>query len=217
MPLERKNVDTVQIDSFCRLLFTTNESWAIPATADERRYAVFEVSDARRGNRAYFDALYDQIEHTGANGFLAFLENWQTPKGIELRNPPQTKGLMEQKLSNLRGVERWWYEILCDGEVPYSDNEIREEPWEQSGLTVRREDLRRAYEQWMHQRRYQGEIVGPSEFGASVKFLCADVSSNRPTEDGARIWKYRFPPLTDCRAAFLRAMGGSEEEITWSV
>lgn len=216
MPLERKNVDTVQVDSFCRLLFTTNESWAVPATADERRYAVFEVSSCHRNDRKYFGPLYHQTENGGLNGFLAFLENWETPEGVEIRNPPQTKGLMEQKLSGLRGTDRWWYEVLCDGEVPFGAADFEEESWESAIQVVRRDDLRQAYEGWMQQRRYQGEIMGPAEFGETLKTLCAGISSYRPSEAGKRPWKYRVPELEECRAAFLSAMGGNEEEISWS-
>ncbi|SHJ70644.1 Primase C terminal 2 (PriCT-2) [Shimia gijangensis] len=215
MPLERKNVDTVQVDSFCRLLFSTNESWAVPATADERRYAVFEVSPCHRNDRKYFGALYSQIENGGLKGFLAFLESWVTPSNIEIRNPPQTKGLMEQKLSGLRGVDRWWYEVLCEGEGSFSDTDFEETSWENASLVVRRDDLRRVYENWMQQHRFQGEALGPAEFGEAIKKLCSRVSPFRPSEDGRRPWKYRFPILEECRSDFLSAMGGSEEGISW--
>ncbi len=216
MPLERKNVDTVQVDSFCRLLFTTNESWAVPATADERRYAVFEVSSCHRNDRNYFGPLYDQIKNGGLNAFLAFLENWKMPAGIEIRDPPQTKGLMEQKLAGLRGTDRWWYEVLCEGEAPFAEADFGDESWEIATQVVRRDDLRQVYADWMHQRRYQGEIMGPAEFGEILKTLCAGVSSYRPSVDGKRPWKYRFPELEECRSAFLSAVGGNEEEISWN-
>ena len=216
MPLERKNVDTVQVDSFCRLLFTTNESWAVPATADERRYAIFEVAANHRNDRDYFVPLYHQIENGGLSGFLAYLKDWNTPKGVEIRNPPQTKGLMEQKLSGLRGTDRWWYEVLCEGEVPLVETDFEDESWENATQDVRKDGLRQAYQDWMHQRRFQGEIMGPSEFGGSLKTLCAGISSHRPSEDGKRPWKYRLPKLDECRSAFLSAMGGSEEEISWN-
>jgi hypothetical protein len=216
MPLERKNVDTVQIDSFCRLLFTTNEAWAVPATADERRYAVFEVSACHRNDREYFSALYDQIKNGGLNGFLAFLENWKRPEGVEVRNPPKTKGLMEQKLSGLRGTYRWWYETLCDGTLPFGEADGPDEDWEKAAHVVRKDYLRQAYDDWMHHRRYQGEIMGPAEFGEAIRTLCDGVSSYRPSEDGKRTWKYRFPVLEVCRFSFAIAMGGNEEEISWS-
>ena len=106
MPLERKNIDTEGVDSFCRLLFTTNEAWAIPASANERRYAVFEVSSSRIGDRTSFKELWQEIQNGGCEAFLAHLLAYSQPDNIELRNPPRTRGLMEQKLSGLRGFAR---------------------------------------------------------------------------------------------------------------
>lgn len=215
MPLERKGIDTVQVDSFCRLLFTTNEAWAVPATADERRYAVFEVSNAHSGDREYFNKLWDQVENGGCAGFLAYLLNWQQPDHVELRNPPKTRGLMEQKLSGLRGVERWWYEVLSVGEAPGLKSEFEDFNWMDSSVSMRRDDLRQHYENWMRDRRYQGEITGPSEFGEALRALCPGLTSSRPSKNGARIWNYVLPPLQDCRSGFLKAMGGDEDEIQW--
>lgn len=104
MPLEIKGVDTTSVDSFPRLILTTNEFHAIPATPGERRYAILSVSDARCNDRAYFDALYAEILGDGCAGFMAFLQNWKTPSDIDLRTPPGTAALMAQKLAHLRGV-----------------------------------------------------------------------------------------------------------------
>ena len=82
--------------------------------------------------------------------------------------------------------------------------------------SVLKDHLRQAYEAWMQQRRYQGEIMGPAEFGEAVNTLCAGVSTYRPNEAGKRPRKYRFPELEECRSAFLSAMGGNEEEISWN-
>ena len=76
--------------------------------------------------------------------------------------------------------------------------------------------LRHVLFAWMQQRRYQGEIMGPAEFGEAVNTLCAGVSTYRPNEAGKRPRKYRFPELEECRSAFLSAMGGNEEEISWN-
>ncbi|HEV7291968.1 MAG TPA: DUF5906 domain-containing protein [Devosia sp.] len=40
MTVERKGIDPVTIDSYCRILMTTNDRWVVPASNDERRYAV---------------------------------------------------------------------------------------------------------------------------------------------------------------------------------
>ncbi|RYH09157.1 hypothetical protein [Tropicimonas sp. IMCC6043] len=183
-------------------------------SADERRLAVFEVSAKHRGDREYFNRLFYEIQHGGCEGFMAFLLGWEQPDTIELRSPPRTRGLMEQKISGLRGPERWWYEVLCEGSLPATDFGFDEAHWEDASKSVRRDSFRQAYQAWMAERRYQGEIVGPSEFGGILRDMCPAVNSTRPTEDGDRIWKYVFPPLGACRAAFSKYMGG-EEQISW--
>ena len=117
MPLEKKGVDVVQVDSFVRLILTANDEWVVPATSDERRYAVFEVPDTRKDDTAYWDSLYRQIGNDGLAGFLAYLLAWQVPEGVDVRRPPQTAGLARQKVAGLRNVERWWFGLLSIGEL----------------------------------------------------------------------------------------------------
>ena len=222
LPLERKNVDTVEVDSYSRLLFTTNESWAVPATADERRYAVFEASSCRRNDRAYFHALYQQIGNGGLAGFLAFLQDWEAPEGVDLRDPPRTRGLMEQKLAGLRSVERWWYEVLSDGELQAPDTDSafdadeNSEDWLKSPLLVSREVLRDTYREWMRQMRYHGDPKGAAEFGEVLRTLCPELEDCRPTVNGRRVRKYRIPPLHQCRESFAIAMGGDKGDLSWT-
>ena len=222
IPLERKHVDTVEMDNYSRLLFTTNESWAVPATADERRYAVFEVSASRRNDRNYFNALYSQVENGGTGGFLAFLKAWETPAGVDLRDPPRTRGLMEQKLAGLRSVERWWYDVLSTGEPPSGndstefDSDASNPSWETGPWEVGRGALRDEYALWMRQMRFHGDPKGPAEFGQALKALCPEVEDCRPNEQGQRVWKYRFPVLSRCRDAFAVAMGGDPSDLSWT-
>src|SRR6516165_8660308 len=48
--------------------------WVIPAGRYERRYAAFAVSTAKRGDRAYFRALHDQIHNGGAEAMFYELQ-----------------------------------------------------------------------------------------------------------------------------------------------
>ena len=56
--LERKGVNAVPISNHVHLLIATNAEWAVPATYDERRFFVLDVSDVRKGDREYFSALH---------------------------------------------------------------------------------------------------------------------------------------------------------------
>ncbi|WP_288943958.1 DUF5906 domain-containing protein [uncultured Roseovarius sp.] len=216
MPLERKGVDTIEVDSFLRLIFTTNEEWAIPATADERRYAVFEVPAHRKGDVAYWDALYAQIEGGGLAGFMAHLMDWQTPDGVSLRRPPNTAALAGQKLAGLRNVDAWWLELLTDGELPGLDDLDQESGWLESSQIVEKPELREAYEAWMQGKRWHGETLGAAQFSRALAHICPGIGTMRIRDDGAnRTRCYTIPPLGECRDQFNEAMNLPRGEGGW--
>ncbi len=112
--LERKGIDAVQIPSFLRLMICTNNDWSVPASADERRYFVLDVSDKRKKDFGYFKSIKAQMDNGGKEAFLQYLLDYQIPDHIELRDPPRTAGLHEQVELSLRPVENWWLECLLN-------------------------------------------------------------------------------------------------------
>jgi hypothetical protein len=59
--IEKKGVDAFQAVNRLGIIMATNSNWAVPASADERRYFVVDVSDARRGDREYFTKLWQAV------------------------------------------------------------------------------------------------------------------------------------------------------------
>ncbi|MGF1550923.1 MAG: DUF5906 domain-containing protein [Paracoccaceae bacterium] len=215
--LERKGVDPITVDSFVRLLMTTNEEWAVPASADERRYAVFDVPAARIGDRGYFDALYRQIDGDGPAGFLAYLLGVDL-SGFEPRDVPQTGALLDQKLASLTNVERWWFEALWDARLPdgggmgagFGDDAS----WATTSQEIERTALRADYEHWLAKQRHQGSAAGVREFGKRLKALCPEIEDVRPwRKEGPRPKGYRLPILSRCRDLFAEAMGGDAAQV----
>ena len=205
MPIEKKGVDTVEVDSFLRLIMTTNESWAVPASHDERRYAVFDVSDSRMGDKAYFDALYAEIEGDGPAAFLAHLLDVDLSE-FKVRDVPQTDALRDQKLNTLRGVERWWFEFLHKGDIGEFED------WEET-VTVERDQIRDRYEYFIRENRHQGDAVNSTQFGIELRKMLPSLGETRPRVDGKpgpRL--YILPPLRACRAAFVEHLG---QDVDW--
>jgi hypothetical protein len=56
-------------------MMTTNHDHAVSAGVGDRRNAVYDVSDEHACDKAWFDALYDDLGHGGAGQFLRFLQN----------------------------------------------------------------------------------------------------------------------------------------------
>ena len=100
----------------------SNEDWVVPASLDERRFAVFNVSNGRQGDRAYFGALHRELyEAGGAEAFvhdmLAMpLGDWHPRFDV-----PQTEGLRQQQIESAAPEVFWLWSLLEDGELPGLD------------------------------------------------------------------------------------------------
>jgi hypothetical protein len=208
LTIERKGIDRMEVASCLRVMMTTNEEWAIPASHDERRYAVFDVSDNRVGDHAYFRQLYEEIEGEGAAAFLAYLMQLDL-SDFNIRDVPQTSALRDQKINSLEGVQRWWFEILFLGALPL-DTDAN---WNSSSAEVAAARLRANYEQFMLENRFQGAAVNSSQFGKELRKLVPTLSVRRPRvngKPGERYWS--FPPLFECRKAMATFLNA---EIEW--
>jgi hypothetical protein len=76
LPVEFKFGDAIEIESYHRLLLTSNHEQVFQAAGEERRFVIYDVSDARRGDADYFDKLYavaDRRDGPTAAAFMKFL------------------------------------------------------------------------------------------------------------------------------------------------
>jgi hypothetical protein len=70
VPIERKGYDVVKADNHIGVVMATNNDWAVPAGPGARRYAVFAVSPRRKGDVAYFTALFAEINGGGLEAMV---------------------------------------------------------------------------------------------------------------------------------------------------
>ena len=109
--IEPKGVDPFRWPNRLKIALATNNDWAVPASADERRYFVLDVSEARRGDRVYFAGLFEAIAGAEAARFLHHLLGLDLG-GFDFRDVPQTAALAEQKMLSADSLTRFWHECL---------------------------------------------------------------------------------------------------------
>ena len=115
--LERKGADAVQWPNALSVLMTSNEDWVVPAGPESRRFFVLDVDDKKRGDQAYFDALFAEVESDDAVG--AFLHELLSVdvKGFKHRSVPSTDALRDQRERSLTGVLSWALDLASRGGI----------------------------------------------------------------------------------------------------
>lgn len=116
VPIEGKGVDIRNAASFMRLMVTSNEEWVVPATADERRFFVLDVGDARRQDTNYFATIDQQMMSGGLEAMVNELMTMSIGH-VDLRKAPVTDGLRDQILHGVDPVAKWWLDVLLNGAV----------------------------------------------------------------------------------------------------
>ena len=74
--IERKGVDAYTAPNYTRILFTSNEEFVVPASLDERRFAVFDVGIERKQDSKYFSELDRWYNTGGAGALLEYLKTF---------------------------------------------------------------------------------------------------------------------------------------------
>lgn len=203
MTLEAKGRDAIEIDSYHRFLMCTNNEWTVPATKDERRYFVLDVSDERRGDKGYFDALYKDInDHECIAQFFTFLQNYDISQ-FNLRKAPATKALQEQIKQSMKPHEKFIESLLEDGQIEtkYFNQPIDLETLAGCQL-VPKSDLYDAYIKYCEKLSTTGyQRINDKVFGKYVKDVLKP-SDTRPNINGTKVTCYSFKPLAELQELF---------------
>lgn len=120
---EAKGLPAVQLSSFTRFYFDSNNERVVPIDGDgsERRYLVMEINDIYRNNADYFERLYREIEGDGLSALLfdllAYDPNDDNLDWSSLRIAPDTPERRSMRWHSMRPVERALLKIFEDGEL----------------------------------------------------------------------------------------------------
>lgn len=201
---EQKGKDVIQGRNLVHLMMASNEEWVVPAGKDARRFAVFDVADARRNDRAFFKRLHSQMNHGGLAGMLydllaMDLTGWHPSQGI-----PKTQALAEQKLMSLDPASRFWMEVLQRGEIDL----IGPDKWAAGSITLRdeRTTLIEDFDRFLKRSRIFSLKATPKALTKAGRAL--GLEAVKVERNSGRGWV--LPPLHEARALFEQRIGADD-------
>ena len=198
------------------LVQASNENWVAPATMDERRFAIFEVTDDKR-DRQFWEKLRRQMEGPGLAAMLWDLQN-RDLSGFDVFQVPQTEALAHQKLRSMEPIEAWLYEL--------AQNEwkgLTIQGWDAGGPVVVASDMSDSLLDFYrrHNRFKAGMESVEIHVGIALKRLIPGLRRIRPRlannheSDGtSRPWVYVLPPSDEVVRLFDQRLGHQMSQVT---
>lgn len=190
--IERKGSEAYTVRNCTRVVIIGNEGWLVPASHDERRFAVFNVGSQRKNDHKFFNTIRKGMAAGGYSALLKYLNEFDL-EGINVNQAPVTIGLIEQKISSLSPFYDWWFECLREGRIVHADFSTT---WD---LEVDREHFRLAYRRYVKERNINKYGETDSQLGRLLNECLPSVRQGKKQVDGVRVNTYHMPSLETCR------------------
>lgn len=195
-PIEFKGRDLVMVKSYRRMIFATNEAWAVPRGEGDRRYVVTDVSDARKGDWAYFKAIREEMSSGGTEALMDYLLNID----ISDWHPRAIPGKLqlcgwELKIQSGGSIVQWWFDMLQQGwlkNTRYAEDDV----WPAMMCAA---ELQSAYLAWC----ISYKITHPEcTVVVGKKLKDWGVTKVRPRTESGRKSFYQLPSLEQAQSLF---------------
>lgn len=191
--IEHKGEKPYRVDNKARIVVIGNEDWLVPASFDERRYAVFNVGSGRKQDTAYFKEMQRCMDAGGYGALLRYLMDYKIV--TDVNRAPGTEGLLDQKLASLEPFQQWWLSCLTEGRLVLSDFAGE---WPDVAECDR---LRSAFRRWAKERNVRGRLADDRTIGRELAKLGVKHGKK------AVGYVYEIPPLAEARAAWDKHIG----------
>ncbi len=205
--IEHKGKEGFKVTNLTRCVILGNENWLVPATHDERRFAVFNVGDGRRQDRKFFTAMREDMEAGGYRLLLSYFLNYNIA-GVDLNAAPMTQGLIDQKHASLEPLEQWWLDCLMEGSLVGSAAR---------GIDFRRintDTFRNAFAEYCRRRQIRTRLPDERQIGKTLSQVARSMKKVRVRVGGELGYEYVSGGLEPLRRDWEKYVGGA---FAWPV
>lgn len=199
--IERKGKEPYYVDNLVRLIIIGNEDWLVPASNDERRYAVLDVGDGKKQNKKYFKDMRVFMDEEGGNRILLdFLKNYDLSK-TDVNEAPKTAALLSQKTSSLEPFENWWFNCLKDGKI--LNSEFGDE-WPE---TIDTHSFRSAFARTIKEMNIRSRLPDDVSMGIRLKRMASSINKTKRRDGDRTVNIYKLPSLDEARSDWDKFIG----------
>jgi hypothetical protein len=205
--IERKGKEPYEVDNLVRLIIIGNESWLVPASTDERRYAVLDVGEGNKQQGKFFEEMRILIDEKGGNSLLLdYLLNFDLST-VNVNIAPKTKALLDQKISSLDPFEAWWFNCLSEGRIINGDFSGEEWP-EHIDTSI----FKNAFSKTCRDMNIRSRLPSDTALGMTFKKILPTVSKTKRRVGDGTVWVYKLPSITEARESWSKFVG---QEVIW--
>lgn len=206
--IEQKCREIYYVKNILRVVILSNADWAVPASTDERRFAIFNMGNKRQCDEKFFDSMIDLLSNRGGNQLLLRELLDFDLSTIDINKAPNSQGLLDQKLESLDPMHSWWYSSLKEGAILHLET-FGNHDWPQK---LSREQVRNAFFSYAKQRGIKTWLPDAAKFGRRFNDVLPGISSKDHRDKETRQRLYIFPSLKECQNLFNKFIGHS---VNW--
>lgn len=199
--IERKGKEPYNVDNLVRLIIIGNEDWLVPASNDERRYAVMDVGEGKKQNKKFFKDMRIFLDEMGGNRILLdYLKNIDLTK-VDVNEAPKTQALLDQKISSLGPLQSWWHNCLSQGRLINSEFGGEWPP------IVDTSSFRQAFARSCKEMNIHTRMPTDTSLGIQFKKMLPSLAKTKRRDGESTAWVYKLPTLEDCRKEWETHIG----------
>ena len=199
--MHEKYLPAVSIGNHAHIIMASNEDWVVPASWDERRFCVIDVSDNRRNDHGYFDQMFTWCSKPkNQSALLDFFQNREITSN--LRKPPVTGALVEQVERSYKSYERFWLECLYSGRIGGEDTPGPKE----FGDWVKSDTIYDEYNTFCNTIK-ERHPVAKTHLTRKLVDMCPEILRERHTFPDGRVRAVQLPSINTARALYNEKVG----------
>ena len=151
--IEAKGIDALPMKNRLKILMASNNEWVAPASKDERRYFVLDVSSKKIGDTDYFKALHSDIKNHDIQAAFLYEMLHRDISTFNVSKVPDTAALKHQRAQSLDSFGKYWHDVLQRGVILETQHNISElRYWtEKAAVSL----IRAGYDQWISKNKIQ--------------------------------------------------------------